>query len=117
VSEAFEDADDSADGDGGQEGLVLDDLGDLVFGLLCFGLVVDLAFLDVLGGGFGGLGVGLGGGGGIEGVAVEEVLDASAGQLWDGVGGTYVGKRAEELDGGKHIGAVEQKRERCDDGC
>lgn len=81
MSEALEDADDSAERDDGQEGLVLDDLRSLIFDFLGFGLVVDAAFFDVFGGSLGGFGVGLGGGGLVEVVAVEEVLLKELGKI------------------------------------
>lgn len=113
VSEALEDADDCANGNGGEEGFVLDNLRDLILGLLGFGLVVDLALLDVLCGGLGGLGIGLRCGGRIEGVAVEEILQKRLALVHTlGRQCTYVGNGAKKLNGSKHVGGVEEERER-----
>lgn len=74
VREALDDADDGAEANDAEEALVLNDPGDLVFGFLCLGLVVDAAFFDVLGGGLGGFGVAFGSSARVEGVAMEQIL-------------------------------------------
>ena len=73
MSEALQEAHDGAKGQHSQEALVLECLDDLIFRLLGLGLVIDTAFLDVLSGGLGALGVTFGCSGG-EGIAMEEVL-------------------------------------------
>lgn len=112
VSEAFDDTDNGTNGQHSQEGLVLDDLDHFVLGLLCLSLVVDVALLDILGGGLRGLSIALRCGAVVEGVAVEEVLFLTL-VLHGGQKGTltYVGNWAEELNGSKHVGGVEEERE------
>ena len=117
MSEALKDSDDGANGNCGEEGLVLDNLGDLILCVLGFGLVVNLALLDVLCGSFGSLGVGLGCRRVIEGVAVEEILGESVSRLWGrNRVDTYVSDGSEKLDGCKHIRAIEKEREGGNDG-
>lgn len=71
MRKALDDADDGAEANDAEEALVLNDLGDLIFGVLSLGLVVDAAFFDVLGGGLGGFGVAFGRGARVKGVAME----------------------------------------------
>jgi hypothetical protein len=111
VRETLDDADDGADSNGGQEALVLDNLCNLVFSVLGLSLVVNFAIFDVLGGRLGGFGVALGRGRVVEGVAVEEILESVSLLFRAMVKFAHVGDGTKELDGGEHIGGVEQKRE------